>query len=364
MPHMSGNERLTGSVFMLPAYSTLRPCLPRLEDAVNAGREVWLVCSSAPMERFLQPLEKLGVHVFYAPTPRIRLFRPWNLFRERRRFLRTVEQLVSAIPPSDVYFYTICFDLAQMSIVSHFAGKPQFKLWFEDRDHTGPMGQQNQPCTAWRYRWYALEASWVIGTPVKMCYPPEPFPMLTRDALADRFTAVSPAPVSDIASQPWNILKPLVRNSPAEVLWLYEDYPAYYGPDRVPLDPYLALWRSMVLAVRKLFPEARQAVKAHPRMETLPDCFEGCETIAYFVPIEFVELPSVRLVVGAPSLGLQPFIGRKAVSTLCMIEMMQAPAEVLEVERQRLTAWVDPSNRVEQFRSLEEFARIATSALR
>ena len=251
-----------------------------------------------------------------------------------------------------------------MALVSHFANRLQFTLWFEDRDHTGPMGQQSQPCTAWRDRWYALAASWVIGATVKMFYPPEPFPILARDALAGRFTVVSPTPVSDIASQPWNILKPLLRNSPAEVLWLYEDYPTHYGPDRMPADPYLALWRSMILTVRRLFPEARQAVKAHPGIEKLPDCFEGCETIADFVPIEFVELPSIRLVVGAPSLGLQRFIGRPAVSTACMIEMMPAPAEILDVERHRLSAWVDPSNRVERFRSLEELARIATSALR
>ena len=114
MQKMSENDRTTGCVFMLPAYSTLRPCFPRLQEAVDAGREVWLICASAPLERFLRPLKELGVHVVLIQAPRIRLFRPWNLLAERRRLLGAIGRLISAIPPSEVYFYTTGFDLGQM----------------------------------------------------------------------------------------------------------------------------------------------------------------------------------------------------------------------------------------------------------
>lgn len=348
------------SIFLLLAYAALSSAMQQMERDLAAGIPVRVFVFNPALHKFLQPLAARHVEVTPAlHSIHVGVYRFWTWLPRMFATRRWLRGLLGKVTGSTIYFYNDSFHLPLLAAVAFLARQNGNRLVFEDWDHTRATGLDQRPCRSSFLRVLGALSGWIIGAPVLMLDPTKPFACL-RPAFYERHGVERRTRSSDTLAEGRKLplAETLVRQSKARVVWLWDDLPRFYGPQKVAGDAYYRMYGQLFAQTSAVVPPAEQAVKPHPYLDgvELP-IFAGCEMLPAWVPMEFMEFTRPAIAITIASHAMKRFLDQ-GFPVISLAKMLQASPEVMDEQDRALRHWIEAGDRLHLPASLDEFTAI------
>ena len=291
-------------IFLICSYACLKYAVSRAEIEITNGKQIKFIVFHFDIFKFIKPLETTcsGIAVeFYENVDSANGLdlKAWRSTARQANIVRALAHTISR--NSHVYFFDT--GLTFGSIVFVAALPSDVVLLYNPEFEGRYRAERYIACSMGiRRRIKALLLTWICRAPLYFGREYSPMAILDEVFIKRR---THPAPNENVNSSGFLSSK-LKRECLAEVLWLYEDMPNYYGEEMVPSNEFLTGWEQMLTAVKSSIPTFRHAVKIHPGDPLPPpNLFEGISELEQSIPLEFIDFPNLRLVVGSASTAMK-----------------------------------------------------------
>ncbi len=328
---------------ILTAFAPVREAVGR---AIPERGDVFL-CSRQDIYDFLLPMVRQNARVILLPEcyrPRILRADDWlKLLRRREEIKRTLHTLG---PIGKFCVYGIGFDLASLIATAYLAKTiPGEFSSYDAYEHSPP---HYQIVRDFKHRVIATALSAWLQTPLVFSRQDRPILRLGDDFVRGKLSVIDETnrdrALARFACSPH--ADALKSRCSCKILWLYDNLPAYYGLSEAQTERWFAIWKEALNAVRNHIPASQQAVKPHPDFTgPLPEIFSGIEELPRSVPIEFVEFPSARLVVGCNSLATLPFLAMPGCEVHLLTRLFDLPEHGVQQMEEILIKRILPAGR-------------------
>jgi hypothetical protein len=354
------------SILFVPANAAVPSALRQVAAIKHRNPEesVSILTPVSSIAAFLSPLEQLGITIRHiTDAVAIRPLRPWTWFPERSRLRRNLQALYPAGKEVNCYFYGASFCPSQIAAIALAAERAQ-TIVLEDWDHSGKVGLRENNATNPLAVLFNVCARFILRAPVHLIRPEAPFLILSSEYVERVARILPPEKPSTTESRfHQEILDKVSQTSRARVLWIYDMYEEHYGPDLIDPGNFQNFWRELHGIVSSLADSDPQAYKVHPRSRRHPAVFSGLEEVNRYTPVEFLQTPDLKLVIGLSSYALNHFASLKNVRVISPLGLLPAPESVLATSQITLDKWVDPEHRILRPGTVEDFTLNCRQAL-
>jgi len=332
---------------LLAAMGPIREALARASGAWLAGHQVEIICFRRDIFDLVAPIQEDLVrrHLFED-----QLGFSLKAFLQDTSALRDFKRRFSFLLTDQAEAYTYSTSISIAAICATVILSEKMPVYYEGvyEGRGASDGIFQFPCRKWTRRLRSLALSLLVRAPIEFCRDWSPVPVLGHSFATKRLQEAPEWQKSAVSSFERRLLRPI----DAEIVILFTNYSDYFRLGDEPSNEK-EIWSELGDFLKDLCEPHTVAVKPHPSYNRLPESWDWMEIIDPGFPLELLEFPNLRIVLGDASTAMIDLSVRRNIPVISYAYLYTGP--LADKVGKYLDVRVDPHEKVMRPKTFSQF---------